>query len=148
MKKTDEEVVQVLQELTEFVNDRVKGYEHAANETKNPGHISFYRELASQSRKFADELNKEISTFGGNPETDTTIKGKFYRQWMDLKATLTGKDENAIINSNLYGEEWAQKAYDDALASAALPQGLQQIVERQKQASLQACDQLKKMKDS
>ncbi|MFT2009035.1 PA2169 family four-helix-bundle protein [Pontibacter sp. 13R65] len=148
MKKTDEAVVQILQELTEFVIDRVEGYEHAATETKEPAHASFYRELSSQSRKFAAELNNLISSNGGSKETDTTLKGKFYRQWMDLKATLTGSNEEAIINSNLYGEEWAQKAYNEALAEDVLPADIRQAVERQKQASLQACEQLKNMKSS
>ncbi|WP_187263040.1 PA2169 family four-helix-bundle protein [Pontibacter beigongshangensis] len=148
MKKTDEDVVHKLQELTEFVNDRVEGYEHAAKETENPAHTSYYRELSSQSRKFASELNSQISKYGGSKETDTTIKGKIYRQWMDLKETLTGHNEEAVINSNLYGEEWAQKAYNDALASGELPNDLQQLIEQQKQASLKACEQLKKMKSA
>jgi uncharacterized protein (TIGR02284 family) len=148
MGDNNKRTTDVLQELTEFVNDRIEGYEYAAKESTNPVNQAYYRELSNQSRTFANELNSIISRHGGSTERDTTIKGKFYRQWMDLKATLTGADEDAIIGSNIYGEEWAQKAYDDALSSHELPQDVRQIVEKQKNASLATLERLRQMKSS
>ncbi|MFD2245938.1 DUF2383 domain-containing protein [Pontibacter ruber] len=71
----------------------------------NPVNQSYYRELSNQSRSYSIELNSIISRYGGSTERDTTTKGKFYRQLMYLKATLTGSDEDAIIGSSFYGEE-------------------------------------------
>ena len=39
---------------------------------------------------------------------------------MDAKAVVTGRDEKSILDSNIYGEEWAIKAYVEALADARL----------------------------
>jgi uncharacterized protein (TIGR02284 family) len=147
MASTSENIVDVLQELTEFVNDRIEGYERAVKESKNPEFQTYYRKLASQSTDFSNELNSYIRSYGGDMERDTTIKGKFYRQWMDVKAAFTGRDEEAILGSNIYGEEWAIKAYNDALESGNLPPEIRQAVDRQRQASIQTYNQLKQMKD-
>jgi uncharacterized protein (TIGR02284 family) len=147
MASTSENIVDTLQELTEFVNDRREGYERAVKESKNPEFQAYYRKLSSESADFSNELNSYIRSYGGDPERDTTIKGKFFRQWMDVKAAFTGSDERAIIDSNIYGEEWALKAYDDALNSGTLPPEIRQAVDKQKAASLKAYNELKSMKD-
>lgn len=147
MQNRTEKTAEVLNELTQFVNDRIEGYRTAANETKDPTHKAYYNDLVNQSRQFSSELNSTLSRVGGDIQNDTTVKGKIYRGWMDVKATVTGKDEEAIINSNLYGEEWAQKAYNDALEhKAELPAEVVQMVEKQKQASLATCEHLRQMK--
>jgi uncharacterized protein (TIGR02284 family) len=147
MASTSENIVDTLQELTEFVNDRIEGYERAVKESTNPEYQAYYRKLASQSTDFSNELNTFIRSYGGDMERDTTLKGKFYRQWMDIKSTFTGRDEEAIIGSNIYGEEWAIKAYKDALDNGNLPPEIRQVVERQYQSSLETYNQLKSMKD-
>src|SRR5688572_32360706 len=92
---------------------------------------AIYEKLSNQQSAFADELNQVIRAQGSEAEKSTTIKGKIYRQWMDLKATLTGSDESAIIGSNIHGEEWAQKAYKDALDHDELPENVRQIIQKQ-----------------
>ena len=96
--------------MTEFVNDGHAGYLHAAKEDKHLEHQDFYARLAQQRKSFADELNQYIRSAGGDPEKSTTIKGKFYRQFMDLKAAVTGSNDTSIINSCLFGEEWAAES--------------------------------------
>lgn len=146
MATQSENIVDSLKELTEFVNDGVTGYERAAKETKNPQFESFYQDLVQQRRSFANELNALIGRFGGTAETDTTLKGKFFRQWMDIKAAFTGSDERAILDSNLYGEEWAQKAFNDALENPDLPTDVRQLLERQRQLSIEAYRRQEQMK--
>ena len=146
MASYNENVVDVLRELTEFVNDGKEGYEKAAEETKNAEFSAYYRSLALQRANFAQELNRLITSYGGEPETDTTFKGKLYRQWMDVKAAFAGRDEDAILGSNIYGEEWAQKAYNDALEEGVLPQEARAVVDRQRQASQEAYAKLNQMK--
>lgn len=147
MENQHEKTVNVLQELNQFVNDRIEGYKHAAEATKDPAHRSYYNDLINESNQFSNEINRNISKFGGERQDSTTAKGKIFRGWMDVKSTITGSDEEAIIKSNLYGEEWAQKAYDDALEHRAeLPENITQMIEKQKQASLTTYERLRQMK--
>ncbi|MBB6610880.1 PA2169 family four-helix-bundle protein [Pontibacter sp. Tf4] len=147
MQNMNDRTAEVLNELTQFVNDRIEGYKAAARDTRDPAHKAYYNELVSQSQQFSNELNSKLRSVGAEPQQSTTIKGKIFRGWMDVKAGITGKDEEAIIESNLHGEEWAQKAYNDALDHRSeLPQEVVQMVEKQKQASLATCEHLKQMK--
>ncbi|MBT2556415.1 PA2169 family four-helix-bundle protein [Hymenobacter sp. ISL-91] len=134
-----------LQELLLFVNDRIAGYKRAVDESKDAELTGYYKQLVSQSQQFANQLNQHLRQLGGGRETGTTLKGKLYRRWMDAKATVTGFDEKAILASNVYGEEWAIKAYKDALDSQSLTGQLRQEVERQYEKSQQAYDKLQKL---
>ncbi|WP_262923054.1 PA2169 family four-helix-bundle protein [Hymenobacter cellulosilyticus] len=101
--------------------------------------------MVSQSQQFANELNGFLRQQGGGRQDSTTVKGKFYRAWMDAKAAITGADEKAILGSNIYGEEWAIKAYEDALSDNTLRGAVRQAVERQYQHSKQTYNRLKSM---
>ncbi|MFD3002043.1 PA2169 family four-helix-bundle protein [Pontibacter toksunensis] len=147
MQNNNETTVNVLQELNQFVNDRIEGYKHAAEATKNPAHQSYYKDLVNESNMFSNEINRNISKYGGERQESTTAKGKIFRGWMDVKSAVTGSDEESIIEANLTGEEWAQKAYNDALDHRAeLPESIVQMVEKQKQTSLTTCERLRQMK--
>jgi uncharacterized protein (TIGR02284 family) len=134
-----------LQELLQFVNDRVEGYQRAADESKDPELRGYYSQLVSQSQQFANKLNGYLQQQGASPEQGTTLKGKLYRGWMDAKATFTGFDENAILGSNIYGEEWAMKAYREALQAPGLSGEIRQELVRQYGQSQDTYQRLKSM---
>ncbi|WP_062544325.1 ferritin-like domain-containing protein [Rufibacter tibetensis] len=127
-------VVQVLKELNEFVHDGLEGYERAARESTDTLRQDAYRRFSQQRLAFANELNQIIQQHGGTPERDTTAKGKLYRQWMDFKAAISGGNEEGILGSCIHGEEWAQKAYRDAL-DHDLPAEVRGTILRQREAS-------------
>ncbi len=147
MESIEQNLIDTLQELTQFVNDGRAGYEQAAKETNNPQFKQLYQSLSGQRAEFAQELNQIIQNHGGEAQTSTTAKGKIYRQWIDAKAAFTNKDEASIIGSNLHGEEWAQKAYQHALQQPNLPQPVRQVIERQKLSSEQAYQTLNQLTD-
>lgn len=120
-----------LHELLHFVNDRIEGYKRAVAHTPNAQPRGYYQQLVSQSQQFSRELNDHLRRQGSGPEASTTLKGKLYRAWMDAKATVTGDDEAAILAANIFGEEWALKAYEDALSSGKLNGPVRNEVTRQ-----------------
>lgn len=136
-----------LNELALFINNnnRVEGYKTAAHETKDAQNQAHYRQLVQQSEQFVQQLNGFARAGGDDAESSTTLKGKFYRGFMDAKALVTGRDEQGILNSNIYGEEWAIKAYTEALADAELTGTARQAVERQHQASQEALRKLQQL---
>ncbi|SNC68311.1 conserved hypothetical protein [Hymenobacter gelipurpurascens] len=136
-----------LHELLYFVNDRIEGYRRAVTESQDPALSGFYKQLVSQSQQFANELNGYLREQGGKRQTSTTVKGKLYRGWMDAKAAITGSDEKAILGSNIYGEEWALKAYQEALADQSISGGIRQEVERQYEQSQKTYKELQKLQE-
>ena len=139
------EQADALHELLHFVNDRIEGYQRAVDESQDAQLRGYYKQLVSQSQQFANELNTYLREQGGGRETDTTLKGKLYRGWMDVKAAFTDRDEAAILGSNIYGEEWALKAYQDALDDRTLSGAMRQGVERQYALSQKTYKELKKL---
>jgi uncharacterized protein (TIGR02284 family) len=134
-----------LERLLLFVNDRIEGYKRAVAETKDAGHKSYYQQLVSQSQDFAKTLNDYLTKKGGERETGTTLKGKLYRKLMDAQALVTARDEKAILAANVYGEQWAIKAYKKTLRRKALKGAIREAVEKQYAESQKTYKKLKEL---
>ncbi len=147
---TNDQITSVLNDLVEINNDRVQGYEKAAEETKliDVDLQAIFHKMADESRKYVAELTQEVSRLGGEPTKDTTNLGKIYRVWMDLKAAVTGKDRQSILESCEFGEDAAQKAYKEALASdAEITAETRQLITTQQAALKSSHDTVKKYRD-
>ncbi len=144
------ETAGVLNDLVRINNDRIHGYEKAADECKaeDVDLKALFTKMASESRDYKAELSSEVGKLGTEPASDTTQSGKIYRVWMDVKATFTGKDRHAILSSCEFGEDAAQRAYDLALSSdAELPADIRQIIMNQKTSLKTSHDEIKRLRD-
>jgi uncharacterized protein (TIGR02284 family) len=144
------ELIEVLNDLIQINNDRVVGYEKASNELSaaDVDLKAMFSQMSSESRKYITELSAEVGKLGGDPTTSTTGSGKIYRAWMDVKALFTGKDRHAILESCEFGEDAAQKAYDEALKSdAVMNTEIRQLISNQKSALRTSHDTIKKYRD-
>ncbi len=148
---TNEDLVEVLNDLILINNDRIEGYEKAAKETDfvDVDLQTIFHRMANESRQYVSELTQKISSLGGQPADGTTTKGKIYRVWMDVKATFTGSDRESILNSCEFGEDAAQKAYNEALeADATRDIDTRQMITRQKAALHESHDLIKEYRDA
>ncbi|MBC8032592.1 MAG: PA2169 family four-helix-bundle protein [Chitinophagaceae bacterium] len=146
----NENLTEVLNDLIRINNDRIAGYERAVDETKDldVDLKAIFHKMASDSRAYSAELTKEVVNYGGDPATGTTNSGKIYRVWMDIKATFSGKDRQAVLENCEFGEDAAQKAYEEALASdAEMPATIRQLITEQKASLLTAHDLIKQYRD-
>ena len=144
------ELIEVLNDLIQINNDRVTGYDRASKELSaaDVDLKAIFSQMSAQSRKYTTELSAEVGRLGGEPSTSTTASGKIYRAWMDVKAVFTGKDRHAVLESCEYGEDAAQKAYDDALKSdAGINTDVRQMIANQKSELRTAHDTIKKYRD-
>jgi uncharacterized protein (TIGR02284 family) len=149
--KTNEKTSEVLNDLIQINNDRIRGYEKASKETapEDADLRSLFESMTAESRSYVNDLTKHVAISGNEPADGTTIKGKIYRAWMDVKATFSGKDRKAILASCEYGEDAAQKAYEEALATdATLPDDIRQLIAEQKSSLKRSHDKIKRMRDT
>src|SRR3954454_7902143 len=145
--ENQDELTGVLNDLIRINNDRIVGYERAAKESKNidVDLIATFDKMADQSRRYKAELVQQVTALGGEVATDTTVSGKVYRVWMDLKAAITGKDRESILGSCEYGEDVAQRAYQAALESDAyMSTEIRQLITSQKSDLKTSHDLIKK----
>lgn len=148
---TNEKLAEVLNDLIQINNDRVTGYEKASEESReiDVDLQATFNKMADESRKYAAELTNEVQRLGGEPSTGTTNSGKIYRVWMDVKATFSGKDRQSILESCEFGEDAAQKAYREALASdAEISAQTRQLITDQQASLKKSHDLIKKYRDA
>ena len=147
--KTSREVIEILNDLIQINNDRIKGYERAIKELKDDDDDlkTLFAVFIDQSRQNKMILGKEVQAFGGDMDTGTTASGKIYRAWMDVKAIFTGKDRHAVLENCEFGEDAALKAYRTALRADDLPDYLRQVISEQHELLLDSHNQVKSFRD-
>lgn len=147
----NEKLTEVLNDLIRINNDRTKGYVNASQEARSidVDLQATFNKMADQSRKFAAKLSEEVGRLGGEATTGTSASGKIHRAWMDVKATFSGKDRQALLDSCEFGEDAAQKAYRAALASdAEMTAETRQLITDQQSDLKTSHDLIKKYRDA
>jgi len=147
----NENLVENLNDLIRINNDRIAGYEKAAEEARtiDVDLRAIFSRMSEESAQYAAELTQEVVKHGGEPATGTTNSGKIYRVWMDVKVAFSGKDRQAILENCEFGEDAAQKAYDLALKSdAEMSADVRQLITNQKSSLRTSHDLIKKYRDA
>ncbi len=153
MENTNEEFIDVLNDLIQINNDRIEGYEKAIEDTKSgtSDYQSVFNQMTQQSSKYKQELITEVRRIGGADKAEwngTTNSGKVYRMWMDIKSAFTGKTDKSALELCEYGEGAAQKVYDAALDSDnEMPEDTRSLITKQKMELKQSHDLIKRERD-
>ncbi|HEX6225403.1 MAG TPA: PA2169 family four-helix-bundle protein [Chryseolinea sp.] len=152
MKQTaeNEATIEILNDLIKINNDRIKGYEKAIEntETLEAELKTLYGRMAEESYTYNRELSEEVVNAGGKPADDTTIPGKIYHAWMDVKATFSGQDTKSTLAACEFGEDAAQKAYAKALEKdSPLPREVYDLIARQKSLLKGSHDLIRQFRD-
>lgn len=145
----NQKTIDALNELIEINNDRVEGYETASKETKDADLKALFYELSQTSQDNLSELRSEVKRLGGTAEEGTRVTGKIYRNWMDLKAAVTGSDRGGILSSCEFGEDKALEAYEHVFENHTAVLNMEQLdMIRKEQSSLRKDhDRVKALRD-
>lgn len=145
-----ENTLEILNDLIRINNDRIAGYERAKNEAKDldVDLKAMFDKMMEESRTYKSELVSLVERQGGTYEDDTTTSGDIYRAWMDVKATFTGSDRQAILESCEFGEDAAQRAYEAALSAEDLDGDTRSLILEQQAALKNSHDLIKKYRDA
>lgn len=133
--KDNKEVTEVLNDLIRINRDRIVGYEKAVENLEEGDAVlrTLFHQLSDESQKMKEELSNEVIALGEDPAKDTTMSGKIYRAWMDIKDAFASDDAKSALEACEYGEDAAQKAYAEALdESVDFPQGIRSLILDQK----------------
>jgi len=140
-------VISTLNNLIETCKDGQNGFKEAAENVKSPELKTFFNQTGVERGQFVSELQLEVRRLGGDPEKTGSPAAAIHRAWIDIKGTLTGKDDNSILSECERGEDSAVETYKDAL-KLGLPTNILATVERQFQNIKQIHDRVKQMRDS
>ena len=147
MTDTNRDEITTLNTLTTTLIDSVTGFEDAASNIEGSSRLQqLFRERASERRQVVEVLRAEVVRLGGNPEDDGSFLGKTHQRFLDLKAAVTGRDEQAIINEVERGEDYLKEKFETALESGNLSSETRPAVERAYQSVRSGHDQVSALK--
>ena len=138
--------ISTLNTLIATLIDSVTGYEDAASNSEAGRFAQIFRERAGERQQCVQDLRSEVRRLGGNPEDDGSFLGKTHQRFLDLKAAVTGRDEQAIINEVERGEDYLKGKFEAALNSDHLSGESRSAVERVFQSVRSGHDQMSQLK--
>lgn len=146
MTDINKEVISTLNDLIETSKDGQKGFAKCAEDVKNVELKQVFTKHSQECAEAAAELQTHVRALGGDPEDSTSVSADLHRFWVDIKSSVTGKDEAAILNEAERGEDHAKAAYEKAL-KVALPADVKAVVERQYHGVQRNHDQIKALRN-
>lgn len=142
----NDDIISTLNDLIETCKDGEEGFRTCAEDLSDPKIRTTFSARAQGCATAAKELQELVITCGGDPEKHSSLSGALHRRWVDVKSTITGQDDVAILNECERGEDVAVKRYRHALEKD-LPPNIRSVVERQFNGVLRNHDQVKALRD-
>ncbi|KPH66710.1 PA2169 family four-helix-bundle protein [Novosphingobium aerophilum] len=121
--------ISTLNSLIATTIDSVDGYTEAAKDSQSGRFGSLFTSRASERREVASRLQQEVTRLGGKAEDDGTVLAGAHRMFLNLKSTMTGQDDKAIINEVEAGEDHIKAKYEDALGDRELSPEILRLIE-------------------
>ena len=125
-----DDVISTLNNLIATSKDGEEGFRTCAENVKNPTLKTFFQQKAERCRQGAVQLQQIVREMGGEPERDSSFSGALHRFWVDIRGTISGMSDHAILDECERGEDSAKRAYEDALKED-LPGDVRRVVENQ-----------------
>src|ERR1700753_2642302 len=104
-----------MQDLLSINIDSQRGFEEAANTTKDPQLKSLFTEYGQKRAFNASELRQYLSGAGEEPTNSGSVSGTLHRWWIDAKQALTGSDATSVLSEAERGEDSIKHEYEGAL---------------------------------
>lgn len=146
--KDQQETISVLDELIQTLKDGQEGFKQAAEGVKDLQLKSLFTEYSQQRLRFASALKNQVRALGNSePESSSSAAGALHRGWINLKSTLSGGDDHAILAECERGEDSAVKEYKKALDDDLSPE-LYELVSRQFTDIKAAHDRIRTLRDT
>lgn len=126
-----DELVGNLQELLEKNYDAQKGFTTAMEDAKNPKLKSFLQKQAAQRGRFTTELTQEIRNLNEEPKDSGSITADLHRTWINIKSSVSGNDDEAVLEECIRGEKASWEEYDKKLKNDNFPANISGIIKNQ-----------------
>jgi uncharacterized protein (TIGR02284 family) len=138
--------ISTLNTLIATTIDSITGYENSAKDIDNQRFAELFRQRANERQQVVEQLRAEVRRLGGNAEDDGSFMGKTHQRFEDLKAAVTGRDEQAIINEVERGEDYLKDKFETALNGDTLSGESRSVVEQAYQSVRSGHDQMSQLK--
>jgi len=144
---SDEDVVDVLNDLLENARDGEYGFRTCAEQVETASAKQLFATRATGCQDAAAELSGLIMEYGGEPASGGTVAGALHRGWVQVKGSVGADSELSILESCERGEDTAIARYRKALKQA-LPADVRAVVQRQAAGAQKNHDQIRYLRNA
>ena len=138
--------ISTLNTLIATTIDSITGYEDSAKNIDNERFREIFRRRADERQRVVEDLRAEVRRLGGKPEDGGSFLGKAHQRFEDLKAAVSGHDEQAVIDEVERGEDYLKEKFETALNGDTLSGDARSVVERCYQSVKSGHDQMSQLK--
>jgi uncharacterized protein (TIGR02284 family) len=143
---SNDDVIDVLNQLIETSNDGAKGFAASAEQAKAPELKSVFSARAAECTRAAEELQAQVLALGGKPDQGGSASGAIHRGWVRLRSAITSADDHAVLEECERGEDVAVAQYRKALEKDLPPQ-IRSLIARQAEGVQRNHDQVRALRD-
>src|SRR4029077_6487366 len=122
------------------------GFRTCAEGVKKARLKAIFLEASQRCADGAAELQSKVRALGGDPKKSGSVSGSLHRGWVNIKSTITGMDDAAVLAECERGEDSAKKSYEAALKKD-LPADVRAMVQRQYQGVKQNHDRVRDLRN-
>lgn len=144
--------VEILSELIQMNDDRVKGFTRALKniDSSNGDLKSIFENYINQSKIFSNQLIKEaVKVDSDYSPDDISFTGSTHRAWMDVKSIFTGDDRKSLLQECERGEDSIRKAYQNAIRQhSELSEDQISLINKQLSEIQDAHDKIRTLRDT
>jgi len=115
--ETNKEIISDLKDLLAILNDGKEGYEAASKGTDTIELQGVFLKYEAQRTAYAEELRTHIATHGAQATNESgSVMGALHRTWIDITQALSSKEDKAILDAIVTGEQAALDKYNQYIA--------------------------------
>ncbi|MCY7357919.1 MAG: PA2169 family four-helix-bundle protein [Rudanella sp.] len=134
VKQTREEILDALNKLLTCSHDAEEGYQEAAENAKDAELKSIFLAQSRQRAEFGMELDREIRTLGGEPDSGTSLLSGLHRAWINIKSSFSSDDDKVTAQECQRGDQEALTDYNNVLQQTDLAASTRELLLRQKKS--------------
>ena len=121
--------IRTLNGLIATTIDSIDGYRSSAEAVDSTRFAEQFTARASERSSVAEQLRAEVRRLGGNPEGDGTLLAGAHRGFLNLRAAVTARDDQAIVNEVERGEDHIKAKFEHVLKDDKLSPETRRLVE-------------------
>ncbi len=143
---TGDKKASTLNDLIETIKDGENGFAAAARDCSDASLKHTFMQYSRERHEFAEKLKRLVVQQGKVAVEDGSMAAAVHRGWINLKSTLSTRDNLAVLEECERGEDYAVAKYAEALATNELGDATA-LVQQQAEHVKKAHDEIKMMRD-
>ena len=139
--------VNALQGIIEKNYDAEKGYQKAMEDAKNPALKGFLQQQAARRSRFATAIDQRLRQLGETPKESGSVTGALHRAWIDIKSSVAGHSDEAVLEEVIRGEKASVEEYQEVLNKHQFAPEITQELESQVGDIQNTLNKVKRLED-